>query len=389
MERFAVYAEAAEEVKKKLDRLAKKAAGYEIPFSYTVSEEHPEVVRVMDAGPDGTVHEVNRYTVAAVDFVVECDGLIKANGWTVCAKIEHGEKGNIVTGFGGHPVLPEWYSVDAGCDHCHVKRPRSVTFMCENEQGEYRQVGRTCLKDYTGISPATTAMWAEVRDLMAGGMDCMIGEWESRNPAQMYDVRVVLAHAYDVVKEFGYRKSDELNSTREMATDRVLDGKEPSAEGLSVAQEIVDWLITMDVEGIIGPERDCVPLVQSGYAKRRHFGRLAYMPVALKRHKERAAREAKREADRQMAATNSKYVGAVGERLSIKVAAAQLLTSWDGYYGTTWLYKFTDESGNEFVWYASRPCDAIGGEVLKATVKDHKERDGVKQTIITRCSVAA
>ena len=42
-----VYAELAEDVRKKLNRLAKKAAGYGIPFSYTESDEIPAVVRVM------------------------------------------------------------------------------------------------------------------------------------------------------------------------------------------------------------------------------------------------------------------------------------------------------------------------------------------------------
>ena len=52
-------------------------------------------------------------------------------------------------------------------------------------------------------------------------------------------------------------------------------------------------------------------------------------------------------------------------------------------------YKLVDVDGNIFIWYASRPCSATGGETIKATVKDHGERNGVKQTIVTRCSIAA
>ena len=39
---FTVYANAVEDVKKRLDRIAAKAARYSVPFSYTVSEEHPQ-----------------------------------------------------------------------------------------------------------------------------------------------------------------------------------------------------------------------------------------------------------------------------------------------------------------------------------------------------------
>lgn len=45
---FTVYADKAEEVSKRLNKLAKKAARYNVPFSYTVSDEHPETVNVFD-----------------------------------------------------------------------------------------------------------------------------------------------------------------------------------------------------------------------------------------------------------------------------------------------------------------------------------------------------
>ena len=45
---FTVYADKAEEVSKRLDKLAKKATRYNVPFSYTISDEHPETVNVFD-----------------------------------------------------------------------------------------------------------------------------------------------------------------------------------------------------------------------------------------------------------------------------------------------------------------------------------------------------
>ena len=72
----------------------------------------------------------------------------------------------------------------------------------------------------------------------------------------------------------------------------------------------------------------------------------------------------------------------------MKTETIHLLASWDNQWGVTYLYKLVDVDGNIFIWYASRPCSATGGETIKATVKDHGERNGVKQTIVTRCSVA-
>ena len=90
---FTVYADKAEEVSKRLNKLAKKAARYNVPFSYTISDEHPETVNIFD----DFSHKAGSYKVAAVDFDIACEELIKANGWTVLAKVEHGDKGHGIT----------------------------------------------------------------------------------------------------------------------------------------------------------------------------------------------------------------------------------------------------------------------------------------------------
>ena len=98
---------------------------------------------------------------------------------------------------------------------------------------------------------------------------------------------------------------------------------------------------------------------------------------------QKAEREAAKDAERH----TSQYVGEIGERLTIDVAEMSLLTSWEGDWGWTYLYKIVDVQGNVMIWYASRCID--DAKKIKATVKNHSERDGVRQTIITRCSVAA
>lgn len=383
--KITVYADLMQDVKKKLNRMAKKAKTYGIPFSFTVGEEHPQMVRVLDLDPVTMAWvEVERHTVSAVDFTVECEGLICANGWRVRAKVEHGKQGNIVTTFDGCKARPEWFTAAPACDHCRTKRYRSVTYFCEHEDGTVRQVGRSCLKEYTGIDPATAAIWAEVRDMGADTGEVRRADWETRCPVMMYDVADVIAHACDAVKEYGYRRSEESESTREQTTKRLQNYERPTAEGLKLAGEIREWLTGADADTLGDLERNCLPVVLSGYAKDKHIGRLAYLPLAYRRHLERKAREEQR----REAGARSEYVGTVGKRVTVR-AAAVLLTSWEGRFGTTWLYKFTDESGNVLVWFASQPFQAGEVVTVTGTVKEHREREGVKQTIITRCKVAA
>ncbi len=437
METYTIYADRIEEVKKQLDKLAKKAARYSVPFAYSIGEEHPETVQVRDVDPvTQTIYTVNTFTVAAVDVNIECDGFIKANGWSIRARVEHGQGGNIVTGIGPKPVNPDWYKAPAHCEHCKTNRFRSITYFCENESGAIRQVGRTCLHDYTGISPATAAMWAEVRDILCSDMDCTTREWVEQGHSQMYSTEMILAHACDSIRERGYVKSSDPGSTRDQVAEKIANYAEPTAEALEEAKSIMAWITSLDAvlrkededrkaawakakeraiadgyteEGFddytsyvsskyicssdyaskVGDlERNCIPLALSGYAKIKHIGRLAYMPIAYKRHLEKKARDEKRETERLEAAAASSYVGDVGQRITVKMATANLVTSWESTYGMTFLYKFTDEQGNIYIWYASRGIETRDGMTLKATVKSHNERDGVKQTVITRCKAA-
>ena len=376
---FTVYADKAEDVSKRLDRLAKKAAHYNVPFSYTVSGEHPETVNVFE----DSSYKVGSYKVAAVDFNIDCETLIKANGWTVLAKVEHGDKGNVVNCFGKQKARPEWFTAAPHCDHCGTNRNRSVTFFIENAEGVIRQVGRACLHDYTGINPATAALWAEVRDLFPEDFDCSAADWNTHRSAQMFEVRQILACAYDAIQEYGYLKSDEQDSTREVVLDKLREQVAVSDKAKVQAELINNWLLDIDFDSAGDLERNCSVFAKGEYVTAKQVGRLAYMPLAYEYYMERKAREEQRANTEKTSA----YVGEVGTRLTLDLTAAVLLTSWYNDFGTTYLYKFVDEAGNIFIWYASRPIELQERMTLKATIKAHNERNGVKQTVLTRCKV--
>lgn len=406
---YTIYSSQSEEVTKRLDRIARKAERYGVPFSYTIGEAYAKEVAVYEYDPAngalvrvGCMGAYQTYTVEAVDIDINCDGFIKANGWTVLAKIEHGDKGNIVTPFADAEINPDWYTAPARCDHCGTNRTRTVTFMCRNEKGDIRQVGKSCLKDYTGILPQVAVWWAEVTDIIANEMDCDSATFATKGAVMMYSVKDIIALACDSIKSKGYIKSDSNNATKDQVIKGIKENAEPSKDGIAKAEEIIDWLehLLDEEPNTIGVERDCVNLAKSGYAKIKHIGRLAYMPIAYDRYIERKEREAKRIAEAEAARNSSNYVGEIGKRMEFDIAEMRLLSSWDTQYGTTYLYKFTTTDGNVLIWFASstfgewtkdgrRWIAFESVSKIKATVKDHNERDGVKQTIITRCKKVA
>ena len=86
--------------------------------------------------------------------------------------------------------------------------------------------------------------------------------------------------------------------------------------------------------------------------------------------------------------SKSEYLGNIKDRLRglrVVVTSARPL---EGYYGTSTLYTFLNGE-NVLVWISSSCKVQLqeGDEVLiTGTVKDHKEYNGVKQTVLTRCS---
>lgn len=110
--------------------------------------------------------------------------------------------------------------------------------------------------------------------------------------------------------------------------------------------------------------------------------------------------DAKRAAEREAKKAESEHVGTVGKRSEF-TATIEAIPSWDTAYGTTYCHIMRDEDGNRIVWKAST-CfylDSEGGYGrdyysekgakvrFKATVKEHGERDGEKQTIVTRAKL--
>lgn len=381
-----IPAENLPEVQKHLARLAVKAARYGKTLSYTVGAEYPYTVRVMTSCPPdyATLREVDHYTVSAVDIDIDAD-IIQRDGWTVAAYLEHTDAGNIVTAIDGD-ILPTWHTIGAYCDHCGTNRARMYTYIVRDEDGNYKQVGKQCLRDYTGIDADIAASLVALQEYIIADDIASEGytpDGYRARYAHVYTAREVLAAAVACIAKKGYIKSADQNSTKEQII-RALDdcnGCAYTPDNMSTAKAIMDYLIAYTGDDDILCNARI--MAASDICKPSQVGRLAYVPVAFAREQERAAKALERASVDAVSA----HVGNVGERLTLSVVDCALLTSWETAYGTTYLYKMHDISGNVFVWFASSRFAGNAPCTIKATVKAHDERDNVKQTIITRCKV--
>jgi hypothetical protein len=89
-------------------------------------------------------------------------------------------------------------------------------------------------------------------------------------------------------------------------------------------------------------------------------------------------------AKRAEEAETSNWIGTVGERRDFTVTIRHIVTM-EGQFGTSYLHIMNDAQGNVVIYKGTK---ILGGKTetltVKATVKEHGERDGVKQTKIAR-----
>ena len=99
------------------------------------------------------------------------------------------------------------------------------------------------------------------------------------------------------------------------------------------------------------------------------------------------ARQAKREKWEQERAERdaaSEWIGEVGKRIELTLNVNHVVTLC-GQWGTTFINLCRDDDGNAVVYKGSNDLKFYADKVtVKATIKAHDTRDGVKQTIISR-----
>lgn len=392
---YAILEGNMERLMKKITRIQNKCRKYGCEFHFEeVGEEYREL----------KTEEGETYTARFV--LVEAEGKAEINGWKFIASVEHTDKGNIIRSACDIEVPERYYTGEPYCEHCNSRRARKDTFIVMNEEtGEFKQVGRSCLADYThGMSAEGVAQYtAAFEEIIAG---------ETPVPGCSYSRYIkpeeFLRYVAETIRHFGYVKSGgDEKSTRERASDYygVDHGWFGGIRGRKIREEIREemercgfnaeseeakeetrkalaWLDEQpeDSNYMHNMKVACGQEYDSG----RNLGIMASLFPTYNRELERQA-ELKKRAEAEKV---SEWVGEVGKRIEIKVRSAKVVTSWEGMYGVTYIWKITDEDGNIYTWKTGNdvPDDC---ESLKGTVKEHKEFRGTKQTELTRCKCVA
>ena len=332
-------------------------------------------------------------------FAVEVEGETpKFEGWEFVAAIQHEDAGNIlrtVLGFEGE--IPQQYRTAAQwCDYCKVDRGWKDTYLVCHEDGTWKQVGRNCLKDFTGhANPHQLAEFAEILidlgDLCtSAGDDDWMGGGEQIARSWAIESWVAITVAYIRTEGWVSRKAQDIKMLP-ATVDRVFDHVNPRYRGkraevidsdYAEAKAAIEWArnLPADLDGdyLWNLRVAC----SSDYVSARSAGIVCSLIASYRRALEREIERRKRFQDEK----NSQYFGEVGKRAVYELTVT-FTKEIDSNYGVMTLVKFRDQAGNVATWFASGRPDWIQmGEThkVKATVKKHELYQGVKQTILTR-----
>lgn len=87
--------------------------------------------------------------------------------------------------------------------------------------------------------------------------------------------------------------------------------------------------------------------------------------------------------------SDSDFVGTPSERLKNLLVSVLAIKDFEGMYGYTKIYTFLYGT-NILTWFTSsdKVNLKVGDQIkLNGTVKDHREYNGIKQTMLSRCTI--
>lgn len=390
--KYTIPVENMEDLRKKVASIVKKAEKHGVSITFV---ELGEVVK--------EVRNESGKLVPRKYVEVEAAGEAKFEGWVFAGTIEHTEFGNILRSVSEEHRIPERYKdAEPYCEHCKTRRYRKDTYVVYNEKAdEFKQVGKTCLKEYTnGLSVEMVALvlqWdKEIEEACT---------YTGSNHVRVFDVAEISKYFVETMHKFGWASSQACgDSTKAVAMDfynlehgelpgRVAGAVREKAEQVDfnidhVADEYIasalNWAKEWDGHQYNDYRDNLKVIANMDYCEYKHLGFLASLFMAYDKEMEK---EIKR-MERAKSKADSQYIAEVGERVTATIKSSKCLTSWETMYGVTFLYEFITEDGNVIIWKTGKHLDEIENVTIKGTVKGHKEFNGVKQTELTRCKIA-
>lgn len=335
--------------------------------------------------------------------------MVGRTGWSIVAVLTHGGGLTMVCPKTEDEDLgdTDWTKAEPWCEHCQSRRDRGTTFLVRHADEGLKQVGTTCLQEYTGVDPR----WVAVSWRMFDFEDEDMGRCWGKGRAQLDTVAFVTCCASDIRQRgFVSKKNSRFPKNPSTAfeaealyphlwsdtdTSRKVVADEIKEEDAKLAQAALDWAANLK------PSNDFLGSIHR-IANEETFdskfsGFAAAMIPAYRRHleweAERAREREEKEAERKAAGERNEHFGEIKKRydLELKVEQVKHLQRDAWPHEAYVLVIFVDPEGRRFKWFSQSAAafDLSEGSRYQArgTVKAHDVYRGSKQTLLTRVAI--
>lgn len=392
-----------EEEVKKLNKRAKKLGCDKIELT-THEVKHIVDPRYLDAVSEGNrlpLEEAPKVEIHVIEVIGK--GPI-IEGWKFIGTLDHSTiPGSVlVKSVPGETVPPQFFNSDPICEHCNTKRYRTETFVLENvESGEYKQVGRQCIKDFLGHNPTRIANYLTTIFRLIENLDDPDSDYYGGGGSGvwLFDSMSVLTTTIAIIRTYGWVSRAAAGYDLESTADAVIyamsptksekerENKKKFLENLrwdkekdsKEAEEALDWLKEQSPTNDYFHNLHALAALDDIPASM--FGYWCSLIATYQKAKERLIL-----AQRQKKL--NEWFGDVKNRYDLDVEVTKI-RAYDSYYGTGNVITMLDKDGHTLVWFTNTEADVeTGGKYkVKATVKKHDTYDNWKQTIVTRVKI--
>lgn len=332
------------------------------------------------------------------------------------SEIGTGVEGNVIflknKWYEGPEVPKEIQTRSMKCEYCNTNHARSKTIILHNKKtGEFKEIGRSCLNFYLG----NLNIDKFYKDLNAFLEEIVFKDHGSSRRISAIDLVHLIAATYYVVNKDGRYISQsflmknprsDLQSTVSSASHYMFTSPNDVKEGAD-RQELIKGKEEIETlkpkaEGIIKWWRDNEATMEHNefLDKMRSILKfnainpklMSFASYLVEIWRKAHGDENKSQDKEKVEKKPSEFQGAIGDRIE-RTLLVKRATSFNGQYGTTFVYSMEDPEGNEYVWFSSSPVLEDGKQYkLQAIVKDHKiwidkANKEHKQTVITRAKI--
>lgn len=393
-----------------------------------VQELRREVLEVWEHNLDFTPATRKTDQVRGFRIYTPTGTEVRMDGWHFVATIQHiGEDGNLirtVPSFMGN--LPTSYRTDyPTCDHCHTRRPRLETFVVQHESGEFKRIGRNCIKDYLGEESASRILAAAsfddaMRAMMSDNFGDGLGDGFGGFGGGIKQARpsVVLAWTVATIRTHGWlsrgvaRQCEDKQATADVVWDHLFPpmkfrptvGK-PTDEQIAEAEAALTWALAINPDTDSDYLHNCRVVAGLHVWMADSIGIGASIVAAYQREQDRLAlqRFATRLPSVYLASEGTKFGGKAKGNQAPFAATVIHTRELESDYGMVEMVKLLVEVDAEHVadllWFASGGAGAEGKRlergqkviVAAAGVKrcQVNNKSGRQETVLTRCTLYA